>query len=204
MAASERKGGGSGPKRRFRLTPGTLLGGVAVFIALGGTSVAASGLINGSKIKPGTVTAKQIRNKTITKAKLSPKTVSQLRGATGPAGPAALPKAYEAESDQVVFPSNAGAVVLAEMELPPGRYMVTATAVLRFQAAAETSCWVTFDHGDNLDTSNWTSPGNLAAGTLSMTGISPAGTELLTLNCDGEDRVGISGRNKLVAIPVAG
>ncbi|HMU25832.1 MAG TPA: collagen-like protein [Solirubrobacterales bacterium] len=68
------------------LRPGTVIAVIALFIAIGGTATAASGLINGSKIKPGTVTARQIKNQTITTSKLAPATVASLRGARGPVG----------------------------------------------------------------------------------------------------------------------
>ena len=70
------------------LKPSTVIAVIALFIAIGGTATAASGLIDGKKIKPGTVTAKQIKNKTITTSKLAPGTVKALKGAQGPAGPA--------------------------------------------------------------------------------------------------------------------
>ena len=66
----------------------TVIAAIALFIVIGGSATAASGLINGKKIKPGTITAKQIKNKTITKSKLAPATVKSLKGAQGPAGPA--------------------------------------------------------------------------------------------------------------------
>ena len=70
------------------LRASTVFAAIALFIVIGGTATAASGLISGNKIKPGTITAKQIKNKTITKAKLAPATVRSLKGAMGPAGPA--------------------------------------------------------------------------------------------------------------------
>src|SRR4051794_5340150 len=65
---------------------GVTLAGVALFIVLGGSAVAASGLIDGKKIKKGTVTARQIRNRTITKRKLAPATVASLKGRAGVPG----------------------------------------------------------------------------------------------------------------------
>lgn len=205
--------------RGLRLSPATVLAGVAVFIALGGTSIAASGLINGKKIKPGTITAKQIRNKTITKSKLDPGTVAQLRGERGPQGdrgpqgspgtrgepgPASLPAAFEDESQMVNIPANAGAVDLAELAVPAGRYLVAAKAVLRTYDPAETSCWVAHDYDDYVDWSSWSAPGGYSSGTLALTGISPAGTEILTLRCFTEDVPAEALRNRLTAIPVAG
>ena len=69
-----------------RPSTGTVLAAVALFIVIGGTATAASGLINGKKIKAGTITARQIKNKTITTAKINPSTLSSLKGAQGPRG----------------------------------------------------------------------------------------------------------------------
>lgn len=64
--------------------PATIIAAVALFVALGGGTVAyASGLINGSKIK----------NHSISKKKLTNKAVKQLKGSRGPAGPAGAPGA---------------------------------------------------------------------------------------------------------------
>lgn len=74
---------------------------IALFVAVGGTATAASGLISGKQIKPRTITAKQLRpgavgakqikNKAIGKAKLKPALLNSLKtpgpkGATGEAG----------------------------------------------------------------------------------------------------------------------
>lgn len=74
---------------------------IALFVAVGGTATAASGLINGKQIKPRTITAKQLkrgavgtkqlRNKAISGAKLKPAFLKKLkkpgpRGATGSQG----------------------------------------------------------------------------------------------------------------------
>ena len=83
-----------------KFQPGTLIAILALFVAIGGTATAASGLINGKNIKRGTVSAKQLKNKSITKAKLKPATIKALKGkrglqgatgatgAIGPTGPA--------------------------------------------------------------------------------------------------------------------
>ena len=82
-----------------KIQPATLIAMLALFIAVGGTATAASGLINGKSIKKGTITAKQlkknavtakkIKNRTITRKKLNKKLVaefSRTSGATGPTG----------------------------------------------------------------------------------------------------------------------
>jgi hypothetical protein len=77
-----------------KIHPATLIAILALFVAVGGTATAASGLINGKNIKRGTVSTKQLKNKSITKAKLKPATFKALkgkRGATGATGAQGLP-----------------------------------------------------------------------------------------------------------------
>jgi hypothetical protein len=64
-----------------------VLSGLALAVSLGGVGAAATGLINGASIKPGTITGKQIRNHSVPVIKLSGKLPTGPRGATGPAGP---------------------------------------------------------------------------------------------------------------------
>jgi len=122
----------------------TILAGLALFLVLGGSATAASGLINGKKIKKGTVTAKQIKNKTITKGKLSPKTVKSLKGDTGPKGDTGAQGAQgqpgtpgadgkdgvvTADSETEIGPENVVANVdksLAKIIVPSGKYVVNA------------------------------------------------------------------------------
>src|SRR5579884_2421430 len=64
---------------RFLKHPATVIATVALFVAVGGGSVAyASGLINGSQIKNHTIAAK----------KLTKSAIKSLHGKRGPAGPA--------------------------------------------------------------------------------------------------------------------
>jgi hypothetical protein len=75
---------------RRLLRPGTVLGLVAVMIAMTGSAYAGS-LITSRQIKDGTITAKDIKNSSITTSKLSARTRDDLvgvPGATGPQGPA--------------------------------------------------------------------------------------------------------------------
>jgi hypothetical protein len=83
--------------RRWLPTPSMLLAGAALFIALGGSAVAATGLIHAGDIAPGAVTSRAIRagavepkdlsNSTRTLLKSGPG-VAGSRGAIGSAGPA--------------------------------------------------------------------------------------------------------------------
>lgn len=85
--------------RRVRPTPSFLLAGVALFIALGGSAVAATGLIHAGDIAPGAVTSKAIRKGAVEPRDLSAsaraligsgQTVAGTKGDTGSAtqGPA--------------------------------------------------------------------------------------------------------------------
>jgi hypothetical protein len=70
---------------RKHITPGVVLGALALFIALGGSAVASS-LITSAKIKDGTIQARDIKKGSITLDRLSSSTRQALLAA-GPAGP---------------------------------------------------------------------------------------------------------------------
>jgi hypothetical protein len=78
---------------RYRPSPAIVVATLALVLAGAGIGTAASGLISGSKIKPGTITGKQIKNHSITLNKLSgklpagPKGPRGLQGLAGPPGP---------------------------------------------------------------------------------------------------------------------
>src|ERR1700742_1635228 len=55
---------------RIRLSYANVVATLALFVALGGTSVAATSLLNGSKIKPGTIPANRIRKHSLTSTEI--------------------------------------------------------------------------------------------------------------------------------------
>jgi hypothetical protein len=73
------------PRRRWP-TPSIVLAGVAVFVVLGGSAVAANGLIHAGDIAPGAVTSQAIRNGAVEPRNLSTATRALLVGAPGAAG----------------------------------------------------------------------------------------------------------------------
>jgi hypothetical protein len=73
-------------ERRRGPTPSIAVAGVALFIALGGTAVAAAGLIHSGDIAPGAVTSKAIRNDGVKPWDLNTRTKELLHGAKGVAG----------------------------------------------------------------------------------------------------------------------
>lgn len=68
------------------LTPSTVIAGAALFIALGGSAIAANGLIHAGDIAPGAVTGKAIRNGGVKPEDLSTKTRALLQMAKGVVG----------------------------------------------------------------------------------------------------------------------
>jgi hypothetical protein len=72
---------------RRRITPGLVLGGIAVLLSMSGSAVAGS-LITSAKIKDGTIRNKDIRKGTISLNRMSPSAQAAIKraGTPGPAG----------------------------------------------------------------------------------------------------------------------
>jgi hypothetical protein len=85
MFKREAKRPGNGQSRWWS-TPSILLAGTALFIALGGSAVAATGLIHAWEIAPGAVTNKAIRDGAVEPRDLSASTRALLAGREGPSG----------------------------------------------------------------------------------------------------------------------
>jgi hypothetical protein len=75
-----------GDKRRWWPTPSTVLAGAALFVVLGGSAVAANGLIRAGDIAPGAVTSQAIRNGAVEPRNLSTATRALLARTPGAAG----------------------------------------------------------------------------------------------------------------------
>jgi hypothetical protein len=195
--------------RRPRLA--TILAAMALFIAIGGTATAASGLISGKQIKKGTVTAKQIKNKTITKGKLKPALVKSLKGQTGPVGPKG-PKGDKGDpgSDGVVSPTIAEfdsinlpastELAIGTVNLPAGKYMVTATARVFSTGTSIVGCGLSAG-GQFSESSTWNSPVNGSRTTLPIQMITSDGTSQVTLACHPGNSNGSAG-GTVIATPV--
>ncbi len=116
-----------------KLRPGTIIAMLALVVALGGTATAASGLINGKKIKNKTIAGKKLKNKTITKNKLAPATIKALKGQKGAKG-AKGDKGNPGENG-VVAPTfeefssvnipNGSEMAIGTVNVPAGKYMIT-------------------------------------------------------------------------------
>ena len=150
----------------------TIVAGLALMIALGGTATAA-GLINGKKIKNNTITGKKLKNKTITKNKLAPKTIKALKGKQGPQGPQGIqgPKGDQGDPGEngIVTPTytefgstNLPAnteLAIGSVNVPAGKYMVTATANVFSNGTAIMGCGISANAGGGFsDSATWSSP----------------------------------------------
>lgn len=151
----------------------TIVAGLALMIALGGTATAA-GLINGSKLKNKSVAGKKLKNKTITKNKLAPKTIKALKGKKGPKG--AKGDKGEPGKNGVVAPiydeyGNQNLPANTEMAIgttsvPAGKYLITANVKVFSSGTAIFGCNIATSGGGFSDSSTWSSPVNSSRTTL--------------------------------------
>jgi len=187
--------------RKFR--PATIIAMLALFVAIGGTATAASGLINGKKLVNNSVAGKKLKNKTITKNKLAPKTVKALKGQKGPQGAPGkdgiVSPTFE-EFNSMNIPANVE-MALGAVNVPAGKYMVTATVNVTSNATNVVSCGIVSNNGGGSSSAVFdpngggrvTLPTQLVTSTDTVT--------QLTLGCHaGNQTAGVSGT--LIATPV--
>ncbi len=198
----------------------TILAVLALFVAVGGTATAANGLINGKKIKPGTIAAKQLKNKTITKSKLAPSTLDALKGARGPEGekgekgdkgvpgPQGVPgpkvvNTYSTSGNSGNVQANDKVTVASFNNLPSGNYMVIAKAVIFAQTGGNMlRCAIETNNQGGSDEAQWTAVGNITRTTVPMVLSTTAKVTQIKVNCNPGDTVG-SFNVRMVAVPVA-
>lgn len=102
-------------QRRWWPTPSVILSGVALFVVLGGSAVAATGLIHAGDIAPGAVTGKAIRSGAVEPKDLSASTRALLTDAGGAQGEAgAAGKAGSAGADGAKGTSGTNGVLAPE------------------------------------------------------------------------------------------
>lgn len=203
--------------KRNRPKFSTVLAVLALFLAIGGTATAANGLINGKKIKPGTVSAKQLKNKTITKSKLAPSTLDALKGAQGPKGekgekgipgPQGVPgpkvvNTYSTSGNSGNVQANDKVTVASFNNLPSGNYMVIAKAVIFAQTGGNMlRCAIETNNQGGSDEAQWTAVGNITRTTVPMVLSTTAKVTQIKVNCNPGDTVG-SFNVRMVAVPVA-
>src|SRR5690348_8778752 len=118
---------------RTRLTYANVVATLALFIALGGTSVAASTLISGSKIKKGSIPADRIKPHSLTATQINLAKLGTVPNAAHAAAADNATHAGAADSarhagaaDNATYAANAGALGGQQYTAftPTGRFMV--------------------------------------------------------------------------------
>jgi hypothetical protein len=207
------------------LRPGTVIAAIALFIVIGGTATAASGLINGKKIKPGTITAKQLKNRTITSAKLSPGAVKSLKGvrgesgppgaagpagsrgatgATGATGPGGIVSPYSDETMDYTLP-NSEQVIPLTLDVAPGAYLISAklNAISHKTSGLNLiDCSIWKDEIEAVDDSQVDGEFNVTFNMALMAVSQVQGK--IELRCMAMDGPGAADDLKLIAVPVQG
>ena len=135
-----------------QLRPATLIAMLALFVAIGGTATAASGLIKGKKLKNNTVAGKKLKNRTITKKKLAPATVKALKGNQGLPGKDGIVSPTFKEFSSINIPANLE-LGIGSVNVPAGRYMITATVQVTSNATNNVSCGVATNNGGGSQSS---------------------------------------------------
>jgi hypothetical protein len=139
---------------RKRLTYANVMSSIAVFLVLGGASAFAAtqlakNSVGSKQLKKNAVTSPKIKNGAVTASKLAPSARDGLRGAPGPAGAVgpAGPRGpsngrYSTGPDNVqIGKSEEESVVVTELGLPPGKWMITATTGLTNISGGTRSAW---------------------------------------------------------------
>lgn len=195
--------------RKFR--PATLIAILALFVAVGGTATAASGLINGKKIKNNTVTGKKLKNKTVTKNKLAPATIKALKGQKGaqgqqgPQGPKGDPgengvvAPLYVESESLNIPANTE-LAITTLDVPAGKYMVSSNVSITTNATNPVSCGVIANNGGGSNNSAYDNDGG-GRSTIPVQMVTGEGVTQITLGCAAGNQIaGVSG--DILAVPV--
>ncbi len=193
---------------------GTILASIALIIALGGTATAASGLINGKKIKNNTVTGKKLKNKTITKNKLAPKTIKALKGKKGPQGVQGpqgpkgdkgdpgvngiVSPTYD-EYGSLNLPANTE-LALGSTNVPAGKYLITATARVFSNGTAIVGCGIsTNGGGGSSESATWSSPVASSRSTVPMQMVTESSNVTqVTLSCHPGNANGSASGNVII------
>ena len=200
----------------------TVIAMLALFIAIGGTATAASGLINGKKIKNGTIAGKKIKNKTITSGKISPATIAALQGARGEKGE----KGEKGDAGEKGAKGDAGApgvdigittftesgtknnqaanveTSIVDMAgLPGKRYLAMATVKVFSQGTSTVSCALAASNGGGSTSATWNSPVNGSRTTLPLTFTTSVATNHVELTCNPGNSAGSYDGN-VVLIPL--
>jgi len=195
----------------------TIIAGLALMVALGGTATAA-GLINGAKIKNNSVAGKKLKNKTVTKNKLAPATIKALKGKQGPKGEQGEqgpqgPKGAQGdpgqdgvvsplytESDSVNVPAN-NELAIKTLNVPAGKYIVTSNISITTSATDVVSCGISANNSGGENSSTYDNDGGGRTTIPIQMVTENSNVTALTISCAAGNQIaGVSG--DILAIPV--
>ena len=134
-------------------SPALVVSLIALFVALGGTSLAAASYINGTRIKPHSIPKDRLSKRAIKSlhgargapGPQGPRGTTGATGATGATGPMGLQgligpsNAYSIHNTSVV-PLGASPTTVASLSLAAGSYVVMAKTQLEAPSAQGTGC----------------------------------------------------------------
>jgi hypothetical protein len=145
-----------------KLNPSMLIALLALFVALGGTAMATSGLISGHKIKNRTISQKKLSLATIKslKGKKGPRGFRGLQGVPGPIGPPAQDGVFTKTGTLTNQPANTEVEVVKMNLLPSNRYVLDGKINIKSPTAAVAECAIGTDGGGATDTGLWSAPVN--------------------------------------------
>jgi hypothetical protein len=193
----------------------TIIAMLALFIAIGGTATAASGLINGKKIKNGSIAGKKLKNKTITSTKISPETLAALAGAKGEKGEKGEKGTNGTNGKDGVdvgfttflqtdtannVAANDETPVVTMNNLPGKRYMILGKVTVQSVGTSIVSCGISTNGGGGSDTSTWSSPVNGSRTTLPVQLTTSVAISHIDLTCNPGNSVG-NYSGSLIAVP---
>ncbi len=192
-----------------RLRPATVIAILALFVAVGGTATAASGLINGKKIKNNTVAGKKLKNKTVTKNKLAPATIKALKGKQGPQGPkgdkgnpgengVVSPSYVDSASLNIPADTELGVTVL---NVPAGKYVITSNVSITTGATDVVSCGISTNNSGGENSSTYDNDGGGRTTIPIQMVTENSEVTQITLGCSAGNQIaGVSG--DILAMPV--
>ncbi|WP_026910906.1 hypothetical protein [Patulibacter minatonensis] len=216
-------------RRPRRPSPSLLVALLALFVALGGTATAAA-LIDGKRIRSGTVTGKQVKNRSLTSSDLSASTVKALQGragatgatgavgpagaagptgpvgpagavgAAGPAGPAGIVVPQSATLASKNLGMNSSGVVL-EKAVPSARYVVHAKMSLTSTGSASFDCNIVAD-GTARDEITLKPAAPNSTTPVALQAVTPGAVTTIQVRCDtAADAVAVTDTS-IIATPV--
>ena len=138
-------------------SPALIVAGIALFVALGGTSYAVTQLPKNSvgtkQLKANAVTGAKVKNGSLAATDFSNAALDVLQGATGPAGPTGATGAtgpsnvYFGRQQTTVTVNNTTGVTVGTMDVPAGAYSVVAAMTvtnISGSDSAAVSCGLTY------------------------------------------------------------